>query len=71
MKGECTFLVLNFLIVPLFNSSANSLLEIISFLILDLFASVSTPPEPFLSFYEKIYKPLEQDRVDIHHILEF
>ena len=29
IKGECTFLFLNFEITVLFNSSANSLLEII------------------------------------------
>ena len=38
IKGECTFILLNFLITGLSNSSANSLLEIISFLIADLVA---------------------------------
>ena len=33
IKGECTFLLLNFLIICLCNSSANSSLEIFSFLI--------------------------------------
>ena len=32
IKGEFTFLLLNFLIIGLCNSSANSLLEIFSFL---------------------------------------
>ena len=39
------------------NSSANSLLELFSFLI----------PLPE-AFYEKIYKLLKQDLFDIHHI---
>ena len=33
IKGECTFHFLNFLIIGLCNSSANSLFEIFSFLI--------------------------------------
>ena len=37
MKGECTFLLINFLLFALCNSSANSLLEIF------LFASVVAP----------------------------
>ena len=40
IKVECTFLFSNFLIIGLFNSSANSLLEIFSFL--------TVPPEVFL-----------------------
>ena len=47
IKGECTFLLLNFLIVGLCNSSANCLFEIFSFLI----------PVPEV-FYQKIYRPL-------------
>ena len=38
----------NFLIIGLYNSSANSLLCIISFLTSDLFARVVAPPEVFL-----------------------
>ena len=60
IKGECTFLLLNFRIIGLCNSSANSLLGIFSFLIL--------LPEVF---YQKICKPLKQDPLDIHHILDF
>ena len=61
IKGECTFLLLNFLIIGLCSSSANCLLEIISFLI----------PLPEGFFYQKIYKPLKQDPFDIHHISDF
>ena len=57
IKRECTFLLLNFLIFGLCNSSANSLLEIFSFLITDLFASVADPPDVF---YQKMYKPLSK-----------
>ena len=39
IKGECTFLFSNFLIIGLCNSSANFLLDLISFLIV--------PPEAF------------------------
>ena len=39
VKSECTFLLLNFIIIGLRNSSDNSLLEIISFL--------TVPPEVF------------------------
>ena len=49
IKGECTFLFLNFLIIGLCNSSANTLFEIFSFLIplpANLFARVA---EVFLS----------------------
>ena len=57
IKGECAFLLLNSLICGLFISSANSLLQIISFLIADLFpvakfsdrGSVAALPEDFLS----------------------
>ena len=56
IKVECTFLFLNFLIIGLRNSSANSLFEIFSFLIADLFrvvkvsdrASVAAQPKIFL-----------------------
>ena len=47
IKGECTFLFLNSLIIGLCNSSANSLLEIFLFLVADSFASVAAPPEVF------------------------
>ena len=57
---EYTFLLINFLIIGLCNSSANSLLEIISFLIV--------PPE---IFYQKNYESLKQVHVDIHRILDF
>ena len=40
IKDECTFYLLNFLRIGLRNSSANSLLEVFSFLI--------PPPEVFL-----------------------
>ena len=60
IKGKCTFLLLNFPIIGLCNSSANSLLEIFSFSI----------PLPEL-FYQKIYRPLTQVHVDIHHISNF
>ena len=42
IKGKCTFLLLNFLLIGFCHSSANSLLEIISFL---------TVPKEF--FYQK------------------
>ena len=48
---------------PLTNS-AN--LSITSPLIADLLVRVMTPPT-----YQKVYKPLKQTGVDIHHILEF
>ena len=59
-KRECTFLLLNFQIIGLFSSSANSLLEIFSFLIVH---------QKF--FCQKIYKPLKQDHVDVNHIWDF
>ena len=34
MKGECTFVLLNFRIISLYNSLHNSLLEVLSFLML-------------------------------------
>ena len=60
IKGECTFLFLNFLKIGLCNSSSNSLLEVFSFL--------TIKPEVFC---QKIYKPLKQVRVDINHISDF
>ena len=45
--------------IGLCNSSADSLLDIISFLI----------PLPE-AFNQKIYKPLKQDLFDTHHILD-
>ena len=52
----CTFLLLNFIIIGLCNSSANSLLEIILFLIADLFASIVDSPEKILSKKKTIEK---------------
>ena len=48
IKCYCTFLFLNFLVIGLCDSSANSLLEIFSFL--------TVPPKGFLS---KNYEPLK------------
>ena len=64
---EFPFLFFNFLIIDFCNSSVNSLFEIFSYLISDLFASVAVPPEVFLS---KMYGPLKQVHVHIHHILD-
>ena len=50
IKANCTFLFFTFLITGLCNSSPNSLLEIISFLIL-------LPEVQFSN--QKIYKPLK------------
>ena len=58
LKEEYTFRFFNFLIIDLCNSSANSLLDTISFL---------TSP---LEFFTKFYKLLKQVHVDIHHILD-
>ena len=60
VKAECTFVYLNLLITGLCNSSANSFLDIISFLIV--------PPH---FFYQKIYQPLKQFYVNSHHIVDF
>ena len=68
IKGDCTFLLSNFRIIGLRNSSANSLLDILSFLIADLFEILATPPEVF---FLKIYKPQKQVLVYIHHISDF
>ena len=59
VKNDCTFLFLNFLIIVLYNSTANFLLKIFSFL----------TPLPDV-FYRKIYKPLKQVHVGIHRILD-
>ena len=67
IKGEYTFLFLNFLIIRLCNSSANSLIDIFLFLIQLLEADLSVSKADFLS---KIYKPLKQDPFDIHHVLD-
>ena len=61
LKGKCTFLLLNVLIIGLCNSSANSLLEIISFLTV----------LPYVFFNKKIYKRLKQVHVGIYHIVDF
>ena len=50
IKGDCTLLLLNFLAIALCDSSANSLLEMILFLI--------PLPDVFFS-YQKIYRPLK------------
>ena len=60
VKGECNFLLSNFLIIGFCNSSATSLWDIISFL--------TVPPE---RIYQKKYKLLKQVHVDIHHISDF
>ena len=49
IKCECTFLLLNFLMIGLCSSFANSLLEIFSFL-----------TAPLEVFYQNIYRPLKQ-----------
>ena len=57
IKVECTFLLLHFLIIGFYNSSANSLFEMLSFLIANLFyvakaadqESIEAPPEVFSS----------------------
>ena len=51
MKGEFTFLFLNFLIIDLCNSSANSLFEIFPFLIALPEADLSARAADYLSFY--------------------
>ena len=84
IKDQRTFRFSNFLIIGPCNSLTNSWFDILSFLIVppaNLFclarvANVSDrarvaallAPKVFLS---KIYKPLKQDHVDIHHILDF
>ena len=60
IKGKYTFLFWDFLIIGLCNFSANYWFEIFSFLI--------PLPEFFLS---KVYRPLKQTHIDIHHILDF
>ena len=51
--GECTFLVSSFLIIGWCNSSANYLLELISFLTVPLEVDLSTSE---VVFYQKNYK---------------
>ena len=68
IKGECTFLFSNFLLIGLCNSSARSVLEMVLFLIPDLFANIAASPDVFVS---KSYRPLNQVRLDIHRILNF
>ena len=53
IKGDCTFLLSNLLIICFCNSSADFLFEI-------CFAEIF--------FYRNIYKPLKQFRVAIYHI---
>ena len=67
IKGECTSLFLNVLIIDLSNYSANLLLEIIQFL--------TVPPEVDLCtnetvLYHKIHKLLKLVYVGIHQILD-
>ena len=67
IKGECTSLFLNVLIIGLSNYPANLLLEIIQFL--------TVPPEVDLCtneavLYHKIHKPLKLVYVGIHQILD-
>ena len=57
IKGDCTFSFLNFRIIGLCNSSANSLLEYF----LNHYQKF---------FHQNIYKPLKQDLFDIHQILD-
>ena len=58
IKDHCIFCLLNFLIIGLYNSLADSWFNKLA---------ISTPP----TFYQKIYAPLKQDLFDIHHILDF
>ena len=69
IKDEYTFRFSNFLIIGLCNSSANSWFDIISLLTPLREANLSAGEADF--FFQKIYKPLKQVHVDIHHILEF
>ena len=52
IKREYTFAFPNNLIIGLYNSYANSLLDILSFLIAGLIESVAAPPQVF--FYQKM-----------------
>ena len=80
VQDECTFRFSSFLI-SLRNSLANSWFEIISLLTAphaNLFRVVTIcnrgQVEEVLApelFYQKIYRPLKQFHVDIHHILDF
>ena len=58
-KGECYFLLSNFLKTGLYNSSVDPLLDIILFL--------TVPPEVF--FNQNIYKPLKQAHSDIYSMI--
>ena len=58
IKGNCTFLVLKFLLIGLCNSSANSSLETTLFLI----------PLPKI-FSQKPYRPLKQFHVEVSSAL--
>ena len=60
-KRSMYFSFINFLIIGLCNSSANFLLEIFLLLI----------PLTEVFFIKKMYKPLKQDLLDIHHISDF
>ena len=84
IKYECIFLFSNFLIIDLCNSSANYLLDIILFLtappeadlsgvtrLAKVFNGKASDHASEVEFYTKIYRPLKQVHVDIHHILDF
>ena len=60
IEGDCTFLLWNFIIIDLCNSSANSLFKLFSFLI--------PLPETFLS---KKLETIEAIPRCIHHIFDF
>ena len=68
IKDECTFLVLDFLIVVLCNSLVNTLFDAFSFLIAPLEVDLSASE---WIFFQKIYRPLMQVHVDVHHISDF
>ena len=57
IKGDCTFPFLNFRIIGLCNSSANSFWEYF----LNHYQKY---------FYQNISKPLKQDLFDIHQVLD-
>ena len=68
MKAECTFLLLNLLMIGLYNSSDYSWFEIFSFLIPLSGADLTAWKGDFLS---NIFKPWKLDSFDIRHIWRF